>query len=1518
MVKNILIGGLSHHEVIISGKVPYNPPSEVNDPKVYSLTFDQSTVKIYVNGKLINSIANTGNCKYLDDIFIGADYDDSEYFKGILPTIAFYDKALPDSERISLENWLGDRWLPTGTVMASGHAVTASAGTKPTWSTTLGRPFMDFDVEGLVINGVSRVTSWNDSTTLGTQRVAVPKSGTTVGIRQVKSKNALYFDNATFLKIPVLNTAVNSPDPITIIFVAQFDDFDSTSYVGQSAQTLLGASNNSAIRIKKFDSDNYLDVRFSTNASGYSYLPIPKDEIIPSSIVSSSNNVKVRLSNDPNFIDTFDTIELIADGITNYGTTKHGFSGLIPDTRYYGKFIVDDVVESDNIFSFKTLSNTNKSFKIITGSCNRTASIASTWNQMLSENADMFVHMGDLHYENIISSNPQDYAVVTDLALSSPQMASFFKNQPTVYLYDNHDSIGANPNKDSDFSTYLPFYDKVFPHYPYGSATPLTDGTYFSWKMGRTRCIITGMRTHRDPIQNTDDNDKTTLGTVQKAWLKSELLAAKNAGENIIWFSCICYNVDVNNPLGQSFLNGGMSWGSYATERKEIANYIYNNQIKNITIVSGDSHLQAIDDGRNTVYATDSSGNALNWATLDEEYLIPNLAASPLDQYVDIEGGPWQINSIENSGGMYPSHEQSYGIIEVTDNDENWIQIKLSLKGHNGVEWVTIRDFIYNRPMTGIEGTPPSLTPNIPNQNGYVGKLNDWNKIVKRYVGVNDEWKETDYKYMGENGYWKLVYNKDLINTDAPFYVTELQGYSLNAGNNLEIYGSKLLDSQFIALKAGSHFELKQNYSDVFENLTNGSLIGTGATFNVVDDVPSLTINSNNSYFQLPSNPDSGFNSTAFVGADGLNDSVFAVWVHIPVLPTTGSKKFIYHYGTTIDYGSMYIDDAGKVNFEYFKNSVLQKYTTPEPVNIGWNKFCLNRKGNSNDHTFFYLNSVKSALGFNGLSIPPSTTAYPINIGAGLVSGVMTSANGYSFANVYIKYRGYVSENQIDMLYLKPTPSVIFKDKNNPLIEYEVDKVWVGRILNDKLSFTIPPASELPNGEYYLILRSEFHASTPFLVNIQNVLVETESFFDDFQNPNTLRNNYYVLNKGWGGANGGVVPDNVYIRDGELILQANGDNYTGETQGVGREGFKKTHTNLLDPEYGLPWKNRVGGCIVFNKKTGFGSYEIDTLIPNQLGVAYAMWTFFYNEVYPTDSRYPQFIGNAYETVDVINIVESGFTINNIIDDYGIISYGTNYGIGDKFVIDQDISQTVYTCIGTEPSVIYYNPTTILTVGNTFSKIVTTSEQSPTTDEGLHEQGTVEDGFFTTRNHEIDIEFPSHLEGGTLSSPSLSNMKCNTWRGELKNWNVPTADPTYWEEYRDNLTAIGFNIADGDYHKLRFDWYPDRVEFYIDGILKRTNLNTEKGDTIPDIPGYFTFGVWFPSSPLAAKPWLADPLKSWGGGVVDTDGGMKADFDSIEMRVKSFRFTPFNEYISLQRNLGETYPFGGYNKKTGLE
>ena len=1424
MVKNIMIGGVEQNKAIVSGKVPYSTTAPTNSPKILTLVYNQVDVKVYLNGELINTVANAGNAKYMSDIYIGADYDDTEHFKGILPVLSFYNKALPDAQRVLLERWMADRWLPTGEKLADGYTIQETAGAKPTWDTALGQAFMDFDDSGLVMSG-GRVTSWNDSTTLGSIRVATPKAGTTLGTRTVKGKNALLFDNSTFLMIPILNNAANGPDPLTITMVLHYDDFDTSPYPGDSAQTVLGAANNSAFRFKKFDSDSYMDVRFTTGASGNSTIQVPRDKFLVPGAATGNAMVKAEISDLEDFSIIRETsVETLAEGNTNYGTVQHVFTSLTPDTKYYGRFIVDGVTETGNNFSFKTLSD-KQSFKIITGSCNRTGSTSTVWAQMLAEKADMFVHTGDLHYLDIGTAQAQDYANGTDQALASPQMSNFFKNQAMMYIFDNHDSVGVNPNKYSNFSAYLPYYQTVFPTYPLGSNDILADGIYTSWTMGRVRCIVTGMRTHRDPIQAPDSPTKTTLGVVQKQWLKDQLLAAKAAGESIIWFTSICYIADGDNPLGQSLDATGMSWGSYPDERKELANFIYENQIKNVTIVSSDSHMQAMDDGRNSIYATDVDGNRIQYGVMEEEYLIPVLCASPFDQYVAYEGGPFQINEIENSGGPFPSYEESYGVIDVIDRGENWIQITLILKVREAGTWKTLKKYTYNRVMAGDEGLPPLVNENLEgiNDNGYIGYNSEWEEINRRFIAKDGDWKPVAQKIIGKNGLWKLAYNETSIDYTNPFYIHSLQGYDYNAGNVVEIYGKGFLDSQFPTPRRGGYFEFKTGVTDLFGNISAASIVGTNTQFTPADGIRGLLITAEDSYIALNSNIDSGFNSHSMIGYTGANDTSFSIWVHVPTL---GAKKFIFFYGTAAEYGTMYINPTGNIVLEFKKDGVVNSVTTPETLSIGWNRISWNRKAANEMYSTIHINAVKSTIDMTGFVIPGMATLYQIFIGGGRdEAGVMRGASGLTFTNLSVMYLQYLSGTNISILAERPTPKVYFKSLTDGSV-YVVNDMWTAALKNEVFSFTVPPTAELPNDDYELYLDNGYYRSRSFKVKVVPPRILNTPLTVDFSDPQAFSDNFYALHRAWGGANGGVVTDNVLLERRKLILRGHGDRYTGDVQGTDMFGKPKFHTNPLDPKFGQPWTHRVGACVVLKKRTGYGSYRVVGKIPNHLGVCYAMWTFFYQEIYPGSPYYQQF-----------------------------------------------------------------------------------------KDEGLHEQGSFEQGYYIVKNHEIDIEFPSHLDGGAYNQPSLSNMKCNTWRGELQNWDVPKTDPAYWEEYRDNLVPVGFSIADGNEHELRFDWHNDRVEFYIDGVLKRTNVNKELGnsDTIPNIHGHFTLGLWFPSSPLQPNNWLVNPARAWAGGVINpVTGGMEADFDTIDMEVSSFSFTPFSE--PGEELKGETYPFGGYRIK----
>lgn len=103
-------------------------------------------------------------------------------------------------------------------------------------------------------------------------------------------------------------------------------------------------------------------------------------------------------------------------------------------------------------------------------------------------------------------------------------------------------------------------------------------------------------------------------------------------------------------------------------------------------------------------------------------------------------------------------------------------------------------------------------------------------------------------------------------------------------------------------------------------------------------------------------------------------------------------------------------------------------------------------------------------------------------------------------------------------------------------------------------------------------------------------------FFDDF-NGKMARKKWRIADRKWGErhaviSHGGVVPQNVLVRNGNLVLAANGDTYAGNVKGHGQN-------------------RRVGAALFTRKKFGAARYEIKAKICPQPGVLSAFWTFFY-------------------------------------------------------------------------------------------------------------------------------------------------------------------------------------------------------------------------------------------------------------------------------------------------------------------
>ncbi|MBO5461195.1 MAG: PD40 domain-containing protein [Ruminococcus sp.] len=123
-------------------------------------------------------------------------------------------------------------------------------------------------------------------------------------------------------------------------------------------------------------------------------------------------------------------------------------------------------------------------------------------------------------------------------------------------------------------------------------------------------------------------------------------------------------------------------------------------------------------------------------------------------------------------------------------------------------------------------------------------------------------------------------------------------------------------------------------------------------------------------------------------------------------------------------------------------------------------------------------------------------------------------------------------------------------------------------------------------------------------------------FYDDFTGTRLDTDKWLIAEKNWGGTvtengetvdyNGGVVSENVAVRDGNLVLTGLGDMYEGEQRGINRDGSQRSDGK------------RCGGAIATREYYASSSYEIRAKIAPELGCCSAMWTFEYEEEYLGD------------------------------------------------------------------------------------------------------------------------------------------------------------------------------------------------------------------------------------------------------------------------------------------------------------
>jgi alkaline phosphatase D len=323
---------------------------------------------------------------------------------------------------------------------------------------------------------------------------------------------------------------------------------------------------------------------------------------------------------------------------------KVSLDNLAPATRYYYAPQIDGSVLSTHTGTFRTFGGGAEDFSIAFGNSLKTCRpdqsgmVASLDNDLL-----FFLNTGDMFYEDISRNDLNRFRNAYEDALSRECDSAVGASVPLVYMWDDHD-YGPN-NSDASASgreSSRRAYREHIPHYP----LPAGEGDaaiYQALSVGTVRFILTDLRSERDRSHG------TMMGSEQLQWFLDELSSASATHDLIIWVSTVPYTTTEGA--------GSDNWGGFEDERRIIANYIKDNGIDNMMIVSGDAHSVAAGDGSDADYA-DGGGAPL-----------AEVLASPLDgDNTSIKGGPW-------NQGTYraPQGTNAYGLLSVRFTDEEVI-----------------------------------------------------------------------------------------------------------------------------------------------------------------------------------------------------------------------------------------------------------------------------------------------------------------------------------------------------------------------------------------------------------------------------------------------------------------------------------------------------------------------------------------------------------------------------------------------------------------------------------------------------------------------------------------------------------------------------------------------------------------------------------------------------------------------------------------------------------------------------
>jgi hypothetical protein len=228
-----------------------------------------------------------------------------------------------------------------------------------------------------------------------------------------------------------------------------------------------------------------------------------------------------------------------------------------------------------------------------------------------------------------------------------------------------------------------------FDHFPGYGAVDTAIGIHHSFKLGNMEFFMLDLRNSATPqndpyVYHAATNtytfepgpDHSLMSVGQREWLLDGLLNStahwKIIGSSVMFnkrfvqFREIATQLQVLAPSMIDYAaNLSYMWNAYPADQNALLDFVEQNQLKDVIILSGDSHSSMVDDGTNAGLPELSASGL---TSEDEGYLNHSL-----DSVIDLLGYTYgTIDSLWNGGGNGVDNENfsdSYGTMEVFGKD---------------------------------------------------------------------------------------------------------------------------------------------------------------------------------------------------------------------------------------------------------------------------------------------------------------------------------------------------------------------------------------------------------------------------------------------------------------------------------------------------------------------------------------------------------------------------------------------------------------------------------------------------------------------------------------------------------------------------------------------------------------------------------------------------------------------------------------------------------------------------------